>query len=97
MNRIERLLDSYTKFIAVPWRDDAAPAQRVIFCVYNEKDELRLRAKVEDFGLSTRYADHQWFVFDLTDTFANWLSDQRYAESYIMFLTLSRKKWILRR
>lgn len=82
MNRIKRLLGSYAKFIAVPWRDDTAPAQRVIFCVYNENDELRLRAKVEEFELSTRQAGHEWFVFDLTDTFADWLSGQRYAESY---------------
>lgn len=82
MNRIRRLLDSYAKFIAVPWRDDAAAAQRVIFCVYNENDELRLRARVEEFGLSTHQAGHEWSVFDLTDTFADWLSGQRYAESY---------------
>lgn len=82
MNRIRRLLDSYAKFIAVPWRDDAAAAQRVIFCVYNENDELRLRARVEEFGLSTRQAGHEWSVFDLTDTFADWLSGQKYAESY---------------
>ena len=82
MNRIKRLVSSYAKFIAVPWRDDAAAAQRVIFCVYNENDELWLRAKVEEFELSTRHAGHEWFVFDLTDTFANWLSGQKYVESY---------------
>ena len=82
MNRIKRLLSSYAKFIAVPWREDAAAAQRVIFCVYNENDELWLRAKVEEFELSTRHAGHEWFVFDLTDTFANWLSGQKYVESY---------------
>ena len=82
MNRIKRLLDSYAKFITVPWRDDAAAAQRVIFCVYNENDELRLRSKVEEFELATRQSGHEWFVFDLTDTFADWLSPQRYAESY---------------
>jgi hypothetical protein len=82
VNRIERLLNSYAKFIAVPWRDATAAAQRVIFCVYNENDELRLRAKVEEFELATRQSGHKWFVFDLTDTFAHWLSAQRYAESY---------------
>lgn len=82
MNRIKRLLSSYAKFIAVPWREDAAAAQRVIFCVYNENDELWLRAKVEEFELSTRQVGHEWFVFDLTDTFSDWLSGQRYAESY---------------
>ena len=82
MSKINRLLESYTKFINIPWRDDAAAAQRVIFCVYNEKEELRLRAKIEEFELATIQAGHGWFVFDLTDTFAKWLSGQRYAESY---------------
>lgn len=82
MNRVRRLLASYARFIAVPWRDDAASAQRVVFCVYNENEELSLRAKVDEFEIATRDAGHEWFVFDLTDTFAAWLSSQRYAESY---------------
>ena len=82
MNRTKRLLISYTKFIGVPWRDDAAAAQRVIFCVYNENEELRLRARIDEFEIATRDAGHEWCLFDLTNTFAEWLSDQRYAESY---------------
>ena len=65
MSKIKQLLNSYAKFIVIPWRDDAAAAQRVIFCVYNESDELQLRAKFEEFELSTRQAGHEWFIFDL--------------------------------
>lgn len=82
MNRIRRLLNSYGKYIAVPWRDDAAAAQRVVFCVYHETDELRLRARIDEFELATREAGHAWVLFDVTDTFATWLSGQRYARSY---------------
>lgn len=82
MSRIKQLIGSYTKHIAIPWREDAAAAQRVIFCVYNENDELKLRAKVDEFEIVTRQAGHEWAVFDLTDTFAEWLSAQRYAKSY---------------
>lgn len=82
MSRISRLIQSYGNYISVPWSDDAAAAQRVIFCIYRKKDERRLRAKVEDFELATRNADHDWALFDLTDTFANWLASQRYAKSY---------------
>lgn len=82
MNRIKRLADSYSRFIQVPWRDDAAAPQRVVFCVYPEGDELRLRARVEEFELVTREAGHGWFNFDLTDSFAEWLSTQRYAAKY---------------
>ncbi len=82
MSRVKRLIGSYGKFIAIPWRDDAAAAQRVVFCVYNEKDELRLRAAIDEFENATNRAGHDWSVFDLTDTFAVWLANQRYAESY---------------
>ena len=82
MSRTNRLIKSYSKYIAVPWRDDAAAAQRVIFCVYNETEELRLRAKVDEFEIATREAGHHWEIFDLTDTFASWLVAQRYAKSY---------------
>lgn len=82
MNRIKRLADSYSRFIQVPWRDDAAAPQRVVFCVYPESDELRLRARIEEFELTTREAGHGWFLFDLTDSFAEWLSTQRYATKY---------------
>lgn len=81
MSKTKRLLQSYEKFIAVPWRD-VAPAQRVIFCVYSEQEELRLRAKIQEFELATRELGHEWAQFDLTDTFAEWLSSQRYAKSY---------------
>jgi hypothetical protein len=76
------LAQSYSKYVAVPWRDDAAPAQRVIFCVYHETEELRLRAKVDEFEIATRAAAHDWALFDLTDSFPNWLASQRYADSY---------------
>lgn len=82
MSRIKRLLQSYNKYISVPWRDDVAAAQRVIFCIYKENEERSLRAKLDEFELATRQAGHDWALFDLTDTFATWLTSQRYAKSY---------------
>ncbi len=82
MSRIKRLTQSYGAYIAVPWRDDAAAAQRVIFCVYHETEELRLRAKLDEFEIVTRAAGHDWTVFDLTNRFPRWLASQRYAKSY---------------
>jgi hypothetical protein len=82
VSRIKRLVQAYTKYIEIPWRDDAAAAQRVIFCVYAENEELRLRAKIEEFELATRQAGHDWAVFDLTDSFPQWLTAQRYSKSY---------------
>lgn len=82
MSKIKRLIQSYKQFIAIPWRSDAAAAQRVIFCVYNENEELRLRAKIDEFEITTRQAGHDWAVFDLTNTFADWMIGQRYSKSY---------------
>ena len=53
MSRIKRLTLSYSKYVAVPWRGDVAAAQRVIFCVYNETEELSLRAKVDEFEIGS--------------------------------------------
>ena len=82
MNKIKKLTDSYKDFISVPWRSDAAPGQRVIFCVYDGKDELKLRSRIDEFETETKQAGHDWTIFDLTDTFAEWLSGQKYATSY---------------
>ena len=82
MSKVKRLVESYARHIAVPWRDDTAPAQRVIFCVYAEYDELRLRARLDEFEIVTRRATHDWARFDLTDSFPDWMARQRYAKSY---------------
>lgn len=82
MSRVRRLLQSYNRHISIPWRDDAAAAQRVIFCVYNESEERWLRARVDEFEIVTKQAGHDWTLFDLTNSFAAWLSSQRYAKSY---------------
>lgn len=82
MSRIKRLIQFYSRYISVPWRSDAAAAQRVIFCVYKETEERSLRAKVDEFEIATHEAGHTWVKFDLTDTFAIWLASQRYAKSY---------------
>lgn len=81
MSKIQHLLDNYDTYIAIPWRDVAAE-QRVIFCVYPESDELKLRAKIEEFEIVTKNHEHDWIQFDLTDTFAKWVSDLKYAKSY---------------
>jgi hypothetical protein len=82
VGKIHRLVQSFGGYIAIPWRNDTAAAQRVIFCVYDEKEELRLQANIDEFEIVTRRAGHEWAVFDFTNSFANWLLSQRYAASY---------------
>lgn len=81
MGVIERLASSYKRLISESW-EDVAPPKRVIFCVYDNDEERRVRARLEIFKLSTLEADHEWAEFDLTDSFAKWLPKQRYAEKY---------------
>ena len=81
MSRIDQLIDSYFDFISIPWRN-AAPDQRVVFCIYNQMEELKLRLKVEEFELATKQAKHGWEVLDLNETFAEWLSEDDYAEEF---------------
>ncbi len=82
MSRMKRLVQSYSTYVATPWRDDAAAGQRVVFCVYAAPEERTLRASLDEFELATRQAGHPWALFDLTDTFAHWLASGKYAGSY---------------
>ena len=82
MGRLKRLTQKYAEHIAVPWRKDTAAAQRVIFGIYDPNLELRLRASIGEFEIATRQSGHEWVSYDLTDSFAKWLSQQRYANSY---------------
>lgn len=82
MDRIARLLASYQRHIALPWRPDAAAMQRVVFCVYPETTERRLRARIDEFALAAAQAGHPWRLHDLTDAFPAWMRTQEYADAY---------------
>ena len=84
MKKIKQLINNYGIFIQLPWKDDLAADQRVIFCVYDQSNELNLRARIDEFEIATRKADHGWFCFDLTNTFAVWMSKNRYIKSYFV-------------
>jgi BREX protein BrxB len=82
VNRIKSLINSYRNFIDIPWPEDAAAADRVIFCNYNQKDERRIRARIEEFAVNSVETGHDWALFDLSDTFAEWISTEKYSETY---------------
>ncbi|MBF9018896.1 MULTISPECIES: BREX protein BrxB domain-containing protein [unclassified Oceanispirochaeta] len=82
MSRLNRLVNSYKRHISIPWKEDSAAAQRVIFCVYNENEELRLRASIDEFEVATKETGNNWRSIDITYSFSEWLSSQRYAERY---------------
>ncbi len=85
MSRVRRLASVYAQYIEIPWQQNAAAAQRVLFCIYPEEDELRLRANLGEFEVLTRQAGYSWLLYDLTDSFAAWLATQRrYATRYFV-------------
>ena len=82
MGRIDKLAERYGRFVTLPWRKDLPGAQRVLFIVYDKTDERRLRARKTRFELATRKAGHRWIECDLTATFAEWMAQEEYRESY---------------
>lgn len=82
MNRIERLVHSYARHVALPWDPALAGAQKVWFAVYDKADERRLRARVTEFEIATKRAGHSWRLVDLTDAFPRWMAAHSYRDSY---------------
>jgi len=81
-DRIASLLKNYTSHISLPWSTMASSEERSIFAIYKPEDELKLRARVSEFELATTENDHPWLLLDITDSFATWLTEQKYAEAY---------------
>ena len=82
MNRIEALCRKYESHVSLPWTPNLAGHERVWFAIYDPMHERRLRARVEEFALATRRADHDWVLVDVTDSFGEWMASQEYRESY---------------
>lgn len=81
-NRLNRLIKSFTNHICLPWMKGLANEQRVMFAVYHKEDELKLRARVEEFRLATESAGHRWLELDITELFPVWMAKQKYREDY---------------
>ena len=81
-NRLTRLIKSYTNFITIPWMPGLADEQRVLFAVYRKEDELKLRARVEEFRLATESAGHDWLELDITRLFPEWMAGLKYRVDY---------------
>lgn len=82
MGKIEELAERYRNHIAAPWQNNLAGPQKIIFIVYPETEERRLRARLGLFDEATRSSGYKWKLIDLTKLFAQWLSSLEYAEIY---------------
>lgn len=81
-DRLSKLLTSFEKHISIPWPVAVSADERTIFLVYHKEDELKLRARVEEFEQACVKHNHPWQLLDLTYSFENWMSDQDYKETY---------------
>lgn len=81
-SRLDKLLAAYRRHISIPWQPGLAAIQRVIFAVYDKADELRLRARINEFELATQQAGKQWILIDVTDEFPAWMMQQENREAY---------------
>jgi hypothetical protein len=81
-DRITSLLKNYTSHISLPWSTMASSEERSVFAMYKPEDELKLRARVDEFKLATTGSEHPWILLDITDSFPTWLAEQDYADAY---------------
>jgi hypothetical protein len=79
---IDQLVKKYSAVVRLPWPGSIAGPERVWMLVYPPKDERRLRAKLGEFEIATKTANHDWGHVDLTNSFGEWMAQQEYRESY---------------
>jgi Domain of unknown function (DUF1788) len=85
MSRIDTLRRNYQRICGLPWDRNVAGPQRVWVAVYDKEDERKLRLRIGSFEEATLATSHRWHRCDLTDAFADWLHQPKYAsfaESY---------------
>lgn len=82
MSNIEALIQNYERFITPSWSRSVAGPERVMFAVYDPRDERRLRLRLGEFELATHRAQRGWALCDLTTAFGEWMSTKKYRDSY---------------
>lgn len=81
MSAIDRLLENYSRQVALPWASGIAGKQRVWFAVYPPAEERRVRARLPQFEALTLQANHGWKAVDLTPLLPEWVAAHEYRES----------------
>jgi hypothetical protein len=81
LNTIDRLLSNYSKQVHLPWSPRMSGKQRVWFAVYPPTEERRIRARLSQFEVATRAAQHGWSQVDLTRILPEWLSAHPYRDA----------------
>jgi hypothetical protein len=73
MSRIDQILTSFRRHVALPLRPGLPLSQRVWFVVYPPEEERRLGPRMPEFEMATRDAGLGWCRVELVGTFASWL------------------------
>ncbi|NYA44685.1 MULTISPECIES: BREX protein BrxB domain-containing protein [Serratia] len=81
-DRLSKLIKRFAIYMSVPWRAVLSAEERAVFVVYHKEDELKLRARVQEFQLVVEQNGHRWQLLDITDGFAKWMGEHDYAEAY---------------
>lgn len=82
MSYVEDLIDSYRRYVRLPWQDYLAGDQKVWMVVYPPEYERRIRLHAEEFATATAQAGHAWHLIDITTSFERWLGTHEYAADY---------------
>ena len=82
MSEIEDLLSRYERYVRLPWDHKLAGAQKVWFARYDPGQERRLRLRIGEFQTATTDAGHMWRLVDITDSFAEWMTNHEYKDAY---------------
>jgi hypothetical protein len=82
MSYIDALVDSYQRFVSLPWQQNIAPAQRVWMAIYPPEQERRARLHLRRFEIVTKEAGFDWKLIDITMSFERWMAVHEYREAY---------------
>ncbi len=82
MSEVEDLLKAYESIVRLPWSSSLSGQERVWFVVYDPAQERRIRLRLGEFENITKKAGHTWKSLDLTDSFAQWMSQHKYRDAY---------------
>lgn len=82
MSKIDDLLSQYEKNVELPWKQRVAGVQKVWFVVYPPEYEREVRARLDEFKLTTTRSDHGWHHCDLTTALPEWMAAHEYREGY---------------
>ena len=81
-SRLSKLINNFENHIALPWQKVISSEERSIFVIYHKEDELKLRARIDAFEQASVNNNHPWLLLNITNSFAQWLSNEDYKEAY---------------